>query len=578
MASSPLVQTPPPLDRTLDATAGDLPRGYLGGAVSLGPGGTSDPSSQNIQRPIPIQLVEGSKPGLSSELTTLLRDRLRSAALVLCTGFTLFFIRNFFIYGLDQWDALLLWGINGMVAAVLAVCAFSLCRKCAHSLGKLRMMELAIFGLPALFFLLYNVLYINRWQATQDPAYAQNPIAPWFLLVFNYAIFIPNTWRRAAVVIGVMVSVPILLFGSVTLLSVCIGKNCPVNNIDTFSGNVLQLLLVAGTGIFGVATINSLRAEVYEAKQLGQYKLKRLIGSGGMGEVYLAEHQLMKRPVALKLIRPGKTHDPQALLRFEREVRATAKLSHWNSIEIFDYGRTDDGTFYYVMEYLPGMNLADMVERYGPLPPERVVYLIQQVCEALGEAHELGLIHRDLKPGNIFSAHRGGVYDVAKLLDFGLAKPLMNKEDNLELTVQGAITGSPLYMSPEQATGESEPDARSDIYSLGAVMYYLLTGRSPFQADNPIKVLLAHASQPVVPPSKHRPELPAELEAIVLRCLEKSPQDRYGSTRELWQALVGLDLNRRWSRDAAERWWQAHCATHTDTACQEARQIAESAI
>ena len=183
------------------------------------------------------------------------------------------------------------------------------------------------------------------------------------------------------------------------------------------------LLILAVGSAFGARTISRLRRQVAEARQLGQYRLRRRIGAGGMGEVYLAEHQLLKRPCAVKLIRPDDVADPRALERFEREVRLTATLSHPNTVEIYDYGRTEDGTYYYVMEYLPGLSLAELVERHGPLPPGRVVYLLRQVCGALREAHAAGLIHRDIKPSNIFAARRGGMDDVAKLLDFGLVLP-----------------------------------------------------------------------------------------------------------------------------------------------------------
>jgi serine/threonine-protein kinase len=310
-------------------------------------------------------------------------------------------------------------------------------------------------------------------------------------------------------------------------------------------------------GVWGVYTIGRLRSEAFQARQLGQYRLTQLIGAGGMGEVYLAEHQMMKRPVAIKVIRPNRATDPSALARFEREVRATSRLSHWNTIEIFDYGRTADGTFYYVMEYLPGLSIADLVERHGPLPPERVVYLLQQTCDALGEAHSLGLIHRDIKPGNIFAAQRGGHYDVAKLLDFGLAKPMFSTTESVQLTGEGSITGSPLFMPPEQATGEGEPDARSDIYSLGAVAYCMLTGRPPFAGDNAVRIMIAHASQDVKPPSAYRPDIPADLEAIVLRCLAKHPADRFQDTAELSAALAACQCAGRWTRTHAAEWWAA---------------------
>jgi serine/threonine-protein kinase len=319
---------------------------------------------------------------------------------------------------------------------------------------------------------------------------------------------------------------------------------------------VIMLTVTYLCSVYGTHIINTLRREVFEARQLGQYRLSRLIGAGGMGEVYLAEHQMMKRPVAIKLIRPSKAADPQALARFEREVRATAKLSHWNTIEIFDYGRSDDGTFYYVMEYLPGLSLSELVEKHGPLPPARAIHLLVQTCDALAEAHARGLIHRDLKPGNIFAAHRGGIHDVAKLLDFGLAKPISTDGAPIQLTQDGAITGSPLYMSPEQALGDSEPDARSDIYSLGAVAYYLLTGSPPFDGDKPMRVILAHAHEQVVPPSRLRADIPADLEAVVLRCLAKNPADRYPNAQALRQALYECVAAGGWTHDDAARWWE----------------------
>jgi eukaryotic-like serine/threonine-protein kinase len=267
---------------------------------------------------------------------------------------------------------------------------------------------------------------------------------------------------------------------------------------------------------------------------------------------------MMKRPCAVKLIRPEKAGDPRMLARFEREVRATAKLSHWNSIDIYDYGRTPDGTFYYVMEYLPGHNIGEIIEDYGPIPPARSMYLMDQVCGALAEAHGIGLVHRDIKPANIFCAYRGGVFDVIKLLDFGLAKPTMEKNQDAQLTLAGTVTGSPLFMSPEQASGDDSVDARSDIYALGAVMYYMLTGQPPFISDNPLKVMIAHASQEVVPPRQINAELPAELEEIILRCLEKDPEHRFQDVASLRNAIRELTLDDTWSSELAAQWWSCN--------------------
>jgi serine/threonine protein kinase len=315
------------------------------------------------------------------------------------------------------------------------------------------------------------------------------------------------------------------------------------------------LLIAAVASVFGTRLINTLRHEVFEARQLGQYRLVKLLGAGGMGAVYLAEHRMLKRPCAIKLIHPDRAGDPHVLARFEREVRMTARLSHWNTIEIFDYGRTDDGTFFYVMEYLPGLSLQELLERHGPLPAERVLHLLRQVCQALREAHQVGLIHRDIKPGNIFAAERGGLYDVVKLLDFGLVK-LVSENPSTSLTQEGGISGTPLFMSPEQARGVGDLDARSDIYSLGAVAYALLTGRPPFDGINAMDVLIAHARDEVVRPSQRRADVPADLESAILRCLAKSPEDRFQDVDSLEHALASCAAAEGWKQWHAVRWWR----------------------
>ena len=294
-----------------------------------------------------------------------------------------------------------------------------------------------------------------------------------------------------------------------------------------------------------------------EVNRFGPYRLKEKLGAGGMGEVYEAEHTLLERPCAIKFIRPGRGTDETALNRFEREVRVTAKLTHFNTVEIYDYGHTSDGTFYYVMELLPGLNLGELVKRHGPLPPERVVYFLRQVCGALCEAHAAGFVHRDITPANIFAASRGGVHDVAKLLDFGLVKqPTSEDATNPTTMPKGRFSGSPSYMSPEQATAYEEADARSDIYSLGAVAYYLLTGRPPFSRKTLRQVLAAHKRDEVVAPSRLRDGLPGDLEGILLRCLEKSPNDRFQDMQTLRHALSGCDCANRWTEERAAAWWR----------------------
>jgi len=512
-----------------------------------------------------VQLVEGSGPGISSVTQSLLKSRLRASAVVLLIGSASFLVMRWLMH-VNESAALpaslvscmhSMWWLHIGHVVVLGVVCAGVCRGCEHSTTKLRVFEFVIFGGTAVFFALvqrYNTLYAaHRWHL------AFNPVGMWLALIFTYAIFIPNTWRRAALATGSMAAIAIAGLGYT------LWEDAEVRALshgDQLAASVMMLLVSVGASVYGAHTIGRLRIEAFEAKQLGQYRLRERIGAGGMGEVYLAEHQLLKRPCAVKLIRPSKAADPKVLARFEREVRTTATLTHWNTIAIYDYGRTDDGTLYYAMELLPGLNLGELVERHGAQPAERAIHLLRQTCDALDEAHRVGLIHRDIKPANLFAAQRGGVYDVAKLLDFGLARPV-SRLDSTRLTIEGSITGSPLFMSPEQAQGE-ESDARGDIYALGAVGYFLVTGRPPFEGENPIKVLMAHVHEPVTPPSQICQDVPDDLEQILLRCLAKKPEDRFQSAASLSEALSACEAADRWSRGQAAQWWQqaeAHSAT-----------------
>jgi serine/threonine-protein kinase len=293
-------------------------------------------------------------------------------------------------------------------------------------------------------------------------------------------------------------------------------------------------------GVYVVSrTIYGLRRVVERAVQLGQYVVHEKIGEGGMGAVYRASHAMLKRPTAIKLIakeKAGKT----AIARFEREVLAASRLTHPNNVAIYDFGRTRGGVFYYAMELLDGQDLARLVEREGPQPVARTVHILRQLTAALSEAHDRGLVHRDVKPANVMLCTRGGVADFVKVLDFGLVKDVATSEAT-KITAETAIAGTPLYMAPETITLPDAVGPPADVYALGCVAYYLLTGRPPFPGNNLIEVCTAHLHASPEPPSRHAPgPVPTELDALVARCLEKEPARR-PTTRDLAERLAALE-------------------------------------
>ena len=310
-----------------------------------------------------------------------------------------------------------------------------------------------------------------------------------------------------------------------------------------------------------IATVTSqviygLRQQVREACQLGQYTLEEKLGEGGMGAVYRARHALLRRPTAVKLLPLEKAGEAN-VRRFEREVQLTAELSHPNTVSIFDYGRTPDGVFYYAMEYLEGLDLETLVRADGAQPAARTLHVLKQVTGALAEAHGRGLIHRDVKPANIILCERGGVADVAKVVDFGLVKHIEGTSADPGLTHADAIAGTPLYISPEALTAPETIDGRADLYGLGAVAYFLLTGQPVFQGRTVVEIASHHLHTAPTPPSERLGSpLPPQLEATVLACLEKDKERRPRSAHALLRALSECGDLGGWSEDEARLWWE----------------------
>jgi serine/threonine-protein kinase len=285
-----------------------------------------------------------------------------------------------------------------------------------------------------------------------------------------------------------------------------------------------------------------------------------------MGEVWRARHRQRARSAAVKLVRPemlGARDDAESsviLRRFEREAQATAALSSPHTIHVFDFGVTDEGTFYYVMELLVGRDLENLVREFGPVPADRAIYLLRQVCHSLADAHARGLVHRDIKPANIYVCRMGLEYDFAKVLDFGLVKERTGGVGMQSLlTLEQTTTGTPAYMAPEIILGEADVDSRADVYALGCVAYFLLTGQLVFEGDTPMKMLMQHVNATPIPPSQ-RTELsiPPELDELVMACLAKNPRDRPQNAQELFSLAQGCMSRGTWDQPAARRWWERH--------------------
>jgi serine/threonine protein kinase len=325
---------------------------------------------------------------------------------------------------------------------------------------------------------------------------------------------------------------------------------------------VILVLIACALVIFlGMLVIDrqqrALQKATKAATQLGQYTLEEKLGSGGMGTVYRARHALLRRATAVKLLDMDKMSD-DAIGRFEREVQFTSALTHPNTVAVYDYGRTPEGIFYYAMEYLEGMNLDDLVKQFGPVSEARMVYILRQACGSLAEAHAAGLMHRDIKPSNIFLTCRGGIHDFVKVLDFGLVKPFVGGEQ-AQITSPNAVVGTPLYLSPEAVTQPDQVDARTDVYALGAVGYFLLTGTPVFGGESAMEICMKHTNAaPESPSARCGKPISADIEVLLLRCLAKRPVDRPRDAADLKRQLEWCVVAGGWTEQEAAAWWRDH--------------------
>jgi len=505
--------------------------------------------------------IDRATTGLAPDLLSRAASRLQVLALLY--AFT-FFMAAFFtpIVLPEAWDVLvsrpLNWipGVISIATAVLVALAIRVvpARPAVVTAIALVFEVAGSYGIAAAEFLHPLALTVN------EPWIGLSWVSVWMLL-FN--VVVPTVPRVAVIAaLASVTSVPAMVLLSMWMYPPEVWPG-PAR---IFLGFGFPYLLVAIMAYVGARIVYNLGTEVTRARELGSYRLEERLGQGGMGEVWKASHRLLARPAAIKLIRAAESANgggsPEDMRRrFEREAQVIAQLRSPHTVTLFDYGIADDGSCYYVMELLDGIDADTLIKRFGPISAERVVHIVRQMCHSLSEAESHGLVHRDIKPANIFVCRYGEDHDFVKVLDFGIAKAVHSPtaQTEMALTVPNLIHGTPAFIAPEQALGSADVDARADIYSTGCVAYWLLTGELVFTADTPMKLLLAHAHMPAEPPSA-RTELPIppDLDALVLSCLAKDRALRPPSARELLQRLDAIALQHDWNETRARRWWNEH--------------------
>jgi serine/threonine-protein kinase len=508
------------------------------------------PDQVTLIAPEPAERARGFSSGLPADLLSQSAGRLRILALMYACVFFLAGIfpalvipadRARFLGSVVQWAP----GVAGIAVALLL----------AAMIGRVPPGRALALGLA------FEVVssYAIAGAEFADPASLHahqgflglSWVAVWVGL---FTVIVPTPPRRALLAALVSVSSVAVVVGLVMASG---ATSTRVSPAQFFFGLIFPYLLVAAMAWVGARVVYQLGTEVRRARELGSYRLEERLGQGGMGEVWRARHRMLARPAAIKLIRSrGGEVSAEAVRRFEREAQVIARLRSPHTVELFDFGIAADGAFYYAMELLEGLDAESLLRRFGPVPPERAVYLLRQICHSLSEAHASGLVHRDIKPANIFLCRYGEEYDFVKVLDFGIVRAARDgAEAASHETAEERVEGTPAFMAPEQATGGAV-DGRADIYATGCVAYWLLTGELVFTAENPIALLMQHAHHPPSPPSSRTDQpIPRDLESLVLSCLAKDPSDRPQSARELARRLGMLGGMTEWTQDRAREWW-----------------------
>jgi eukaryotic-like serine/threonine-protein kinase len=508
------------------------------------------------ERPAPTS--RSGSTGLPDDLLSQAAERLSTVAFVYAF---VFFMAGFFPPLLFDRAALfgsVLFWLPGVLAIGVALLVALIARS-----GRLEVASVLTLGLWFEVVSSYGIAaaeYLDPMRLTNHPFLGLSWVAVW---VMCFTVVVPTRPRRAiATALAAVSSVPVIIaIGMVT-----IAPSLRPHPVEFFLWFIFPYLLVIVMASVGARVVYGLGTEVSRARELGSYKLVDRLGQGGMGEVWRAEHRLLARPAAIKLIRQsiaGDSFDARstdAVRRFEREAQVIASLRSPHTVNLFDFGVAGDGSFYYVMELLDGLDVDRLVRRTGPLAPERVVHILKQICHSLSEAESRGLVHRDIKPANIFLCRYGEDYDFVKVLDFGIVKAARNGgagDTAMTMTVANVIQGTPAFIAPEQALGAGDIDHRADIYATGCVAYWLLTGQQVFEGESAMALVMHHAQTPPVPPSQRSEmPIPAALDALVLRCLAKRPGDRPQSAKELFRQLDALPLV--WSDEQARAWWSRH--------------------